>query len=75
MHKLLTMKVVTHMLRAFGTVSLIKFVQQSHSQSSRNISKLSCSMTDCFDCFSIISAIIYLFAYCIVSCKALWYLV
>ena len=48
---LLGIVLFTHMLRAFGTVSLIKFVPRSHLQFSRNISKLSCSMTDCFDCF------------------------
>ena len=57
---LLGIVLFTHMLRAFRTVSLITFVLSSHLQFSRNISILSCSMTDCFDCFPIISAIIYL---------------
>ena len=57
---LLGIVLLTHMLRAFGTVSLIKFVSRSHLQFSRNISKLSCSIINCFDCFPNISAIIFL---------------
>ena len=38
----------THMLRAFGTVPLIKFVSQRPLTFSRNISKLFFAMIDCF---------------------------